>query len=69
MFRYRLRTLLIVLGVAPPLLAAWWMLLIVPGPKNYLEIFTCFWVVGNSTFVAWYVVTRASAYLGRKTSI
>ena len=49
--RYRLRTLLIVLALGPPVLAvAWWAgLLIVafaPRPRSYAEAFTCCLVCG-----------------------
>jgi hypothetical protein len=53
--RFRLRTLMIVLGVAPPVLAVtWWIgLLIVqfaPRPRGIAETFTCFLVCGLLAF-------------------
>jgi hypothetical protein len=55
MFRYKLRTLMIVLALGPPVLAVtWWAgLLIVefaPRPRSFAETFTCLLVCGLLMF-------------------
>jgi hypothetical protein len=66
--RYRLRTLVILMAIVPPILAmAYWLVMYVPRPKNYAEAFTCFLVCFNLTFVGWYIATRVNTYLQSKT--
>jgi hypothetical protein len=60
--RYKLRTLLIVLVLVPPMLAgAWWVALSIPRPKSYAEAFTLFLICFNTTFVACYLAARWTA--------
>jgi hypothetical protein len=65
--RYRLRSLVILTAVVPPVLAvAWWagLLLVplLPRPRSYAEAFVCFLVCFNLTFVGCYIVSRFVAY-------
>ena len=64
--RYRLRTLMIVLALGPPVLAVtWWVGLFIvefaPRPRSYAETFTCFLVFGLLLFAVGGVVVQRMA--------